>query len=89
MATGPELARNGKRVHLPVDPPASFIAVVVQLAMMQVAERYGELVADFTAQGIGLGECQMMGVARQAATDQAGLDGHEFQVVRVAQPPWF
>ncbi len=89
MATGPELARDGKRVHLPVDPPGSFIAMVVQLAMVQVAERHGELVADFAAQGIGLGEGQMMGMARQAATDQAGLVGHEFQVVQVAQPPGF
>ena len=41
--------------------------------MMRTAERDGELIADFEAQGSGLGKPQMMRIGRLPAADEAGL----------------
>jgi hypothetical protein len=46
---------------------------VVNLAMMSTAERDGELIADFEAQGSGLSEPQVMRIGRLQAADEAGL----------------
>jgi hypothetical protein len=56
-----------------LDPPCSLVTVAVNLTMMTSAERHGELVADFEAQGSGLGKPQVMRIARFAAADEAGL----------------
>ena len=58
----------------------------VQLAVMDAAHRNGELVADLAAERPRLGKAQMVGIGRRAAAHQAGLRGHEFAVVLVAQP---
>src|SRR5260370_21554253 len=52
--------------------------------MMVAAERHGEFVANLATEGSGLREFQMMGIARRALTDQAGLRGDECEVGRVA-----
>ena len=54
-------------------PPCSLVTVAVNLTMMTSAERDGEFVADFEAQGSGLRKPQVMRIARFAAADQAGL----------------
>ena len=41
--------------------------------MMNTAEGYGELVADFEAQGSRLGKPQVMRIGRLPAADEAGL----------------
>ncbi len=56
--------------------------------MVAAAERHGELVADFAAEGARLGEAQMMSIARLAAADQAGLLSDVPDVVAVTDPPW-
>ena len=40
---------------------------------MTAAERHGELIADFEAQGSGLGKPQVMRIGRLPAADEAGL----------------
>jgi hypothetical protein len=64
-------------------PPGCFIAAIVQLSMMETAERNGELVADFAAQGTGLSGAEMMGICGLPAAHDAGLRGYERQVVLV------
>jgi hypothetical protein len=61
----------------------------MQLPVMGAAERYRELVADLLSESAGLGESQVMRVARLSAADKARLLGHEAQVFPVAQPPRF
>jgi hypothetical protein len=45
----------------------------VNLAMMRTAQGYGELIADFEAQGSGLRKPQVMRIGRLPAADEAGL----------------
>src|SRR5260370_41790175 len=52
--------------------------------MMVAAERHGEFVANLATEGSRLREFQMMGIARRALTDQAGLRADEREVGRVA-----
>ena len=52
----PEASGDWKRVDLEVLPPAHLIAGLMQLAVMAAAERNGELVTDFKADGSGLGK---------------------------------
>ena len=85
MALFPKLLGDLKRVDIQVMPPGYFIAGLVQLTMMVAAEGYGELIADFQAQGSGLRKAQVMRIGRLPAADQAGLRGHESQVGFVAK----
>ena len=66
-------------------PPGDLIAGLMQLPVMAAAERNGELVADFEADGSGLGKAQMMRVGWLPAADEAGLGGNEPEMRLVAQ----
>ena len=50
-------------------PPCSLITVAVNFAMMSTAEGYGELVADFKAQGSRLRKPHVMRIGRLTAAD--------------------
>ena len=80
----PELPCRLERGNLQIGPPRHFVAVTMQLMMMVTAERHREFVADLASEGSGLGEFQMMGIARRALADQAGLRGDERQMGLVA-----
>jgi hypothetical protein len=58
----------------------------MDLAMMAAAERDRELIADLAAKRSMLGEAQMMGIGRPAATNQTGLLGDKSDVLAVANP---
>ena len=75
-----------QRLDFEVLPPGHFVAGLMQLPMMTAAEGYGELVADFEAEGPGLGKPQVMRIGRLPATDEAGLRGNEPQMGLVTQP---
>ena len=62
-----------QRFDLEVFPPGYLIAGLMQLPVMTAAERNGELVADFKADGSGLCKPQMMRVAGLPAADETGL----------------
>src|SRR5664280_1242299 len=53
--------------------------------MMSAAQRYGELVAYLEAETTSLCESQMVGVAGQPFTDQAGLFGDKSKVGLIAK----
>lgn len=66
-------------------PPSSLVAMPVQLAMMPAAQRDGELIAHFSAQGSRSSDLQMMGVAWALLADRTGLRGDKCQM-RLAAP---
>jgi hypothetical protein len=60
-------------VDLQILPPDHLIAGLMQLPMMTAAKGYGELVADFEAQGSRLRKSQVIRIGRLAPADQAWL----------------
>ena len=54
---------NWQGVDVEALPPGNLIAGLMQLPMMAAAERYGELIADFEAEGSWLGKPQVWLVA--------------------------
>jgi hypothetical protein len=62
VALLPKTLGSLQRVDLSVLPPHHFITGLMQLPMMPAAERHGELVTDFEADGPGLGNAQMVRV---------------------------
>ena len=84
MGHGPKPCRNGQRID-PVDlPPRAFVATAMELTMVQPAKRDGEAVADLAPHRPLLGKLDVVGIGRGAAADEAGLSGHEAQMVAVA-----
>ena len=69
----PKTLGSFERVDLEILPPGFFIGGLVQLPVMAAAERYGELVADFEAQGPRLRKSEMMRVAGLSSADKARL----------------
>ena len=70
-------------------PPGAFVADVVELAVMGTAEGDGELIADLTAESLGLGEADVMGVGRGGATENARLRCDVAEMVLVAEATGF
>ena len=58
----------------------------VKLAVMKAANRHRELVAHLASQCSRLREAEMVGIRGLAAAHDAGLLGHELEVILVAQP---
>ena len=86
MGFEPEPARDGDRLDAASRPPIDFLAGAVQFAMMRAAQRDREFVADLEAESAGLRKPQMVGVGGLPAADEAGLFGHEPQMLLVPQP---
>lgn len=80
----PELSSDSKCVNTPLRPPDPLIAVAVKFAVVDRAERNGELVRDLPTQCCRLRELQVMRVRPVPAADQTGLRGDEGEVARVA-----
>ena len=72
---GPEARRIEQLADATPRPPGSLVAGSVELVVMAVTERYGELIRYFTAHGARLGKAQVVGVRGTAATNEAGLAG--------------
>ena len=73
----PKFCGYFQRFDFEISPPDHLIAGLMQLPMMASAERYRELVADFEAQGSGLGKSQVMRIRRLPAAYQARLRGNK------------
>jgi hypothetical protein len=58
----------------------------MQRAVMQEAERHGELVADLGSHRSRLGKAEVMGMRGCSATEDTGLGGNELQMLGVPQP---
>ena len=82
----PQSLRNLSRRDLNVSPPGGLVTVAVQLLMMLTAERHGKLVADLSSERPRLGKSEVMSVAGQTPTDQAGLccDKRQMDLVSLA-----
>jgi hypothetical protein len=65
-------------------PPHLLIADIVGGAVVSLAERHGPLVARLERKGAGLDEGEVMRLGRTALADEAGLRGHEPEVLFVA-----
>src|SRR5262249_5826031 len=61
----------------------------VELAMVQAAERNGELVADLAAERELLGEAHVVWLGGLASANQAGSGGDVLEMLLVAEPPGF
>ena len=59
------------------------------LLMVNGAERYREFVADLEPKALGLGEADVMGVARRSPANETGLLGHKAQMLLGSDPFWF
>ena len=81
LALRPELSGDRQRIQVSLLPPLLLVSRRVVLLVMNCAERHGELVADFESNSLWLSEANMMGMGRCPPTDQAWLQGHEFQVL--------
>ena len=73
MRLVPKRLGDLQRLDVEILPPGEFVAGLVQLPMMTAAKGHGELVADFKADGSGLGKAQVMRVGRLPAADETGL----------------
>ena len=67
-------------------PPCPFIAHAMNFAMMCATQWHGELIADLAAQGLWLGEAQVMRVAGAPSANETRLAGDKFAVLRITQP---
>jgi hypothetical protein len=76
----PKLPGNLKGANLNVGPPRSLVAATVEITMMVTAQRHGQFVAHLASKGGALRKFEMMGVARRAFADQAGLTCDEGQM---------
>ena len=80
----PQVSGNSDRVNFDRFLPRCFVASSVQYTMMGAAERDSEFIADPAAQGLGLHESQVMGVARLPPGQKARLRRHELQMGTIA-----
>ena len=85
MGLGPKFVRYEQSVDAGALPPSCLVTSAVDLAMMSAAQRYSELVAYLETKTASLREAQMVGVAGQPFTDQAGLFGDKSKVDLVAE----
>jgi hypothetical protein len=67
-------------------PPRCFVASLMELPMMATTKRSRELIADFHADGAGLGKAKMVRIGWLPAADEAGLGGDEFEMDPVVYP---
>ena len=80
----PEIPCHPDRRNLHIGPPRHFVAMAVQIPVMFSAQGDGKFVADLASERSRLGKFEMMGIARRALADQAGLRCHKREMGLVA-----
>ena len=85
----PQACGHCERINLVLLPPQPLIAGCMVLLMVDGTERYREFVADLEPKALGLGEADVMGVARRSPANETGLLGHEAQMLLGSDPFWF
>ena len=73
LAFSPQAGGHCERVDFVLLPPQPLIAGCVVLLMVDGAERYREFIADLEPEAPGLGEANVMGVARRSPANETGL----------------
>ena len=84
MRPCPEGCCNGKGIDSLLVPPGAFIAAPMQFAMMEPANRNGELVADLPPQRSLLGKLEVMGIRRTPSANETRLTGHKPQMIAIS-----
>lgn len=69
-------------------PKRPFIAPVVKLTVMQIAEWDDPLVTGLESSGPGLGEGDVVGLAGLPSAYETGLAGDVFEVIPITNPFW-
>ena len=85
----PQPVRDRHCVDAGRRPPRRLVAMPVKGTMMGAAERDRELIADPAAQGLGLHESEVMGIARLPPAEKARLRRHELQMGAISVAPRF
>jgi hypothetical protein len=80
----PKLAGNLEGVNTGLLPPRFLVTGAMKRTMMRAAKRDGEFIACLAAKRARLDKSDVMGLRGFAATQDAGLVGHEPQVLLVA-----
>src|SRR5436305_4447743 len=80
----PESLRYGDGVYAGVLPPSRLVADPVQKSVMDATKRNSEFIAHLAPERARLHVLEVMGVARPAAADEAGLLGDIAQMLTVA-----
>jgi hypothetical protein len=80
----PKLPGKAKGVDLEAFPPRSFVAGLMERAVVAPAERHGELVADFDSECARLRKPDVVRIARVATANEARLSSHKAQVGFIA-----
>ena len=85
----PEPKRDRNRVDVELPPPCGLITRAMKLAVMDPANRDGELVAYSVSQRTRLGKREVMRIRWHAAAHKTRLPHHELPVLLIAQPDGF
>src|SRR6516225_630190 len=88
MRPRPKGCCNGEGINCLRPPPGAFVAAPMELAVVQPANRNGELVAGLPPHCSLLGKFDVMGVRRTPPADEARLRGYEPQMVAIAFAYW-
>jgi hypothetical protein len=80
----PKIARLCQGIDTAPLPPCDFVGAIVDFAVVNPAQWYSELVADFPAEGAALREAKVVGIRGTAPADKAGLLRNELDVGLVA-----
>ena len=89
MRVLPETQRNWQRIDVELLPPCGLITRAMKFAVMDPANRDGELVAHSVSKRTRLGKREVMRIRRRAAAHKTSLQLHELPVVLVAQTDRF
>jgi hypothetical protein len=74
--------------NLKARPPGHFVTAPMQFVMMLAAQRNGEFIAYFPPERLGLRKFEVVGVARCALADHAGLGRNENEMGLVSATRW-
>ena len=85
----PKFERDRQGIDADPGPPRGFIAVTVQIPMVQPADRDCVFIADLSTERTGLRKPNVMGLGRRAAAHDAWLSPDELTVLPVAQANGF
>jgi hypothetical protein len=88
-AFSPQAFGHRERINFMFLPPLPLIARGMVLLMVNGAEGYREFVADLEPKALGLGEADVMRMARRSPTNKTGLLGDKAQMLLGSDPLWF
>ena len=86
MRGAPQHGRHAQGIDALTGPPGSFVASPVKLAVMEATQGNGESVADLAVQRGALRKLDVVRIGWRPAADQAGLRGHESEMMTSALP---